>query len=52
MKRILGLLFVIATASVAAMAGEPVPEINPAAIPAAVVLLGGGILVVRAYWKK
>ena len=28
------------------------PEINPAVIPTAVALLGGGILVVRAYLKK
>ena len=54
MKKILGLLFVIATSTVAAMAIiEPgVPEINPAVLPAAVALLGGGILVARAYLKK
>jgi len=47
-------MFAIASSSVAAMAvTQPgVPEINHAVIPTAVALLGGGILVVRAYLKK
>ena len=54
MKIFLGLLFVIATATVAGWAppGVAVPEINPAVVPAALELLGGGLLVVRAYFKK
>jgi hypothetical protein len=54
MKRAIGLLFVIAGASFDAMANQTavVPEINPAVIPAAVALLGGGILVARSYFKK
>jgi len=54
MKTVLGLMFVIATATVAGWAPDArvVPEINPAVIPTAVALLGGGILVARSYFKK
>ena len=53
MKRLLGVLFVIAAASVSAMAaGITVPEINPASAVSALTLLGGGILVIRARRKK
>ena len=55
MKRILGVMFVIASATVVAMAVPvEVPEIgiHPGAVPAALALLGGGILVVRAYLKR
>ena len=54
MKKVAGLLFVIATSTVAAMAiaDVAVPEINPAVLPTALALLGGGIIVVRAYLKK
>jgi hypothetical protein len=53
-KKALGLMFVIASSTAAAMAVSTVgvPEINPAVIPTAVALLGGGILVARAYLKK
>ena len=53
MKRLLGVLFVIATATVSAMAQiEAVPEINPASAAGALTLLGGAILVLRARLKK
>ena len=54
MKKAIGLILAIASSSVAAVAVtvSGVPEINPAVIPTAVALLGGGILVVRAYLKK
>ncbi len=52
MKRFLGVLFVIAAASVNAMAIPQVPEIDPASAVAALTLLGGTILVIRARLKK
>ena len=52
MKRLLGVLFVIATATVVAMAGKQVPEIAPASAVGALTLLGGAILVLRARLKK
>ena len=46
--------FVIASAAVVAMADQSsrVPEISPAAMPAALALLGGAILVFRARLRK
>ena len=53
MKKAIGLLFVIAAASVSARAaGVTVPEINPASAVGALTLLGGAILVLRARLKK
>ena len=54
MKKAIALMFVIASATVVAMAGTEVPEIgiHPGAVPAALALLGGGLLVVRAYFKR
>ena len=54
MKKLLAVLFVIATASVGAMASLPtsVPEINPTTALGALTLLGGSILVLRARLKK
>lgn len=54
MKKLLGLLFVIATAAVVAMAGDngQVPEINATSAVGALTLLGGAILVLRARLKK
>jgi hypothetical protein len=53
-RKAVALMFVIAASLVDAMAVATVgvPEINPAVIPTAVALLGGGILVARAYLKK
>ena len=54
MKKAIFLLLVIVTGTAAGWAppGVTVPEINPAVLPTALALLGGGILVVRAYFKK
>jgi len=62
MKKVMGLMFAIASASVVAMAGfeliddvtaaTGVPEINPASAVGALTLLGGAILVLRARLKK
>jgi len=53
MKKLLAALFVIATASVSAMAGRvSVPEINPTSAIGALTLLGGSILVLRARLHK
>ena len=54
MRKLLAALFVIATASVGAMAGAEtvVPEINPTSAIGALTLLGGSILVLRARLKK
>ncbi len=56
MKKAIGLMFVIASVSIVAMAGvptvPPVPEINPASAVGALALLGGGIAVLRARLKK
>jgi len=54
MKKLLAVLFVIATASVSAMAGTitTVPEINPTSAIGALTLLGGSILVLRARLHK
>ena len=52
MKKVLGLILVLASAATFGHAAVAVPEINPAALPTAIALLGGGILVVRAYLKK
>jgi hypothetical protein len=56
MTKVLSVMFVTAAAAAIAMADSTpvagVPEISPAAVPAALVLLGGGILVVRSYLKK
>jgi len=53
-KKAIGVIVAITTTSVSVMAVATVgvPEINPAVIPTVVALLGGGILVVRAYLKK
>ena len=54
MKKLLAVMFVIASASVSAMAGfaPSVPEINPTTALGALTLLGGSILVLRARLKK
>ena len=53
MKNVIGVLFVIACVPASMMAAPaPIPEINPAAAMSAVALLGGGVLVIRAYLKK
>jgi hypothetical protein len=55
MKSAIALMILIATATSSLWAPTPVavvPEINPAAIPAALALLGGGILVARSYFKR
>ena len=56
MKKAIGLMFVIASASSLAMAGAPlngvVPEIDAASAMGALALLGGGIAVLRARLKK
>ena len=54
MKKLLALLFVMATAAGNAMAAvaPTVPEINPASAVGALTLLGGSILVLRARLKK
>jgi len=55
MKKVIGLVLAIGSGVSVALAGVigvGVPEISAAAIPAAIALLGGGILVVRAYLKK
>jgi hypothetical protein len=53
MKKAIGLMIVIACASQFAMAAPlRVPEIDPSSGLGALALLGGGILVLRAYFKK
>ena len=57
MKKVLGVLFVMASVAVSVMADENgharvIPEINPAAAMSALALLGGGVMVLRAYLKK
>ena len=53
MKKAIGLMIVIACASQFAMAAPlRVPEIDPSSGLGALALLGGGILVLRAYLKK
>ena len=51
MKKIIGLMFVIAIASQLAMA-RVVPEIDPSSAVSALALLGGGAMVLRAYLKS
>ena len=52
MEKVLGLMFVLVGTATLSHAAPNVPEINPAALPTALALLGGGVLVVRAYLKK
>ena len=52
MKKVIGVLFVIASVPASMMARQVIPEINPAAAMSALALLGGGVLVIRAYLKK
>ena len=51
MKKALSLVLAISCAAPFAFA-RPVPEISSAVLPTALALLGGGVLVVRAYLKK
>ena len=41
-------LLLVAGLATEAFAGEPVPEVSPAAIPAGLALLAGGVLMLRA----
>ena len=55
MKKVIGALFMIASVAVSVMAqanDRIIPEINPAAAMSALALLGGGVMVLRAYLKK
>jgi uncharacterized protein (TIGR03382 family) len=52
MTKVLGLTMLLMGAAGHALAGNPVPEIDGASAGAAVALLAGGLVVLRARRKK
>ncbi len=52
MQKLLGMLFLVAGASVCAMGAAPAPEIDAASAGSAFALLTGTVLVIRARRKK